>query len=260
MANKDTLQTNTTTIDILIVGVSIGYLDAQNHYKIVFPFNDAHLLNLKINKDGKEDFRLDQLATENRRIIFEINPNNRPCVLDDSYITDFIDLTGEHLHNEIRFLPDWRDRGVELDVVGATIFNGGNSEQTVQLVRVGGTRPIHDFGIIGITPRASIELAEGENLTIRIFDGLNEVNSYSTQAGSTYIIEFDNDCKPMVEKLRTDVQPVFEAMVRSSTTDFAMYYRVIEDAINPGIKFGLQSEGEEEDKPCQNCRVTNLKI
>ncbi|HEY0428335.1 MAG TPA: hypothetical protein VGC76_11175 [Pyrinomonadaceae bacterium] len=202
------------TVEIIIKGAGIGY-QKDDYYHVIFPVDaeGCHKVNFSFQKDGEDESTAVSLAKSKAIDISAPGATSIPGA-DEEYNNFVYDLTSPTTHPRIR---------MKSEPGKFTLLKVPNAQLSVNKFFL---PPIPDLVEVGNPANRSpiAQLAQSVKATITLDDG-GQVNidadefSFSTDAGASCILIFDNDCDEVIQ----------------GQNDMDMYYEVIEE-FDTGLK------------------------
>lgn len=211
---------------INILGIAICYYDsAADVHKVLFPFNDEHIVRFKIDGEIERP-----LAEEGRQVVINATPQDNSSQLD---VGNFIDITGNGAHSGgVEVLSDWPERGLLLTINNASFRKDADTKCRYGLHEANGTPS--SFGIIGYSGHYQVEGEMGIEIDISGSKVPIYGNRIPLQTGST--VTFDNTCRSNCTGNATNDQDA----------DFKMIYSVVSDKDDPGRYLHLDRHPSEK--------------
>lgn len=212
-----------STFTIITEGIAVSYLK-DDAWKILFPFDDCHILKLKLKLGEGTDISATAgipLGQGGRVEIDVVDPLTRAS--KGPGYNDFLDLTDDNMHNTL--IPR-TEAGASnhflLSMPFAVLSPEDYTNRRYRLVNQDiSVAPTTQFRKIGNRGRAIIE---GSEITVRVSGP--EINFSMTFSESTTIL-FDNDC---------------EKQTTSEHGDLDMVYGLLRDADLEAMKFMVEPE------------------
>jgi hypothetical protein len=209
-------------VSIIFKGVGLNYLNDAG-WKIIFPFDSCHQLNLTCQKNDDPPEDLGPQAAADTAIVLTVT-DAVPTTGADPDMDDFVDLTANYSHSDgINFKESWRDYGVELTLTSGTLsvndYSGSEfvvADNTSEITKAPAT--------VGASLLGEVDVGEGSALEISVGEII--LKSIKYEQGAVYTLVFDNDCYLVGRE-------------SPGLNDFKMFYTIIEDAVDSGTEYEL---------------------
>lgn len=213
-------------IIILIEGVGLiyekndGENPSENHWKILFPFNNQHRVNFIWKQEGHVNN--EPLALEGGEINISVENATSEHAVGDMY-DRFFDVKSVHT-NGVKLKPNWEKSGIFLSIPNARLSCVKETLSTFIITEQGVQIPNNQATSIGYSATAEIVLDANGSVKVEATKD-NKPYFLKTFAGQDLTIKFDNDCP---------------SSPPTEITDFENVYNVIEDAMSSERRFSLE--------------------
>lgn len=210
-------------ITVDIKGIAMIYHKGDGIWKILFPFDGCHTVKFSSSLDAGE---ISLAGQSHVRVITE-NPLSRFGI--GSNYDAFLDMTADYMHEDgVKAKSDWQQKGVLLAIENAVFSVDEMTKSKYRVTEEGKTKK--DFAYIGYSGKAEIE---SEKVTVEVpgLAGFPRVFDEDCR------LVFDNDCRQF------DLR---------ETSDFQMFYSLIEDRINPGRQFTTERDAVVQSEESQS--------
>lgn len=229
-------------IKFIIKGLAICYHKDDGVWRIIFPFDEDHIINFTLKKTKilesaaenlgefplnrivKEEttFQSISLAAANRRISIETVNALIPDKLESGDFSEFIDMTANYSHfNGVKLKDNWQERGVLMTLPNATLFMEKSTLSSFILAPQNLSVGV-DLGTIGEVVGGNVSLdSAGGCMVLKIADD-NIVPPIDFEENASYELIFDNDCA---------------TLNGVGKEDFPHYYELLEDVESNDLIF-----------------------
>ena len=189
-------------VTLVFVGVAMSYLKDEK-WKVIFPFDDCH----KVQFEHKgEEIPLNQPNTE---IIVDVASGKAPAAKGKDFNKIF-DITSADVHSAgVKLRPNWREKGVLLEVPNATMSMGSATRSRFQLKKGNKTKNLNK---IAFSAKAEINLKKGGSVTINV-KGVPGFPKTFKDSDGDQIIRFNNNCDGNPASEKGDLQMLYENII-----------------------------------------------